>query len=92
MPSIKHALANSPLITDHKSTSTDLYNQYYDIFHEMINKHAPVKTKQLTPSSKQHWISANIIYHKQRKRERKNVEETKVVPAQIQSSAAYQQF
>ena len=73
MPSIKHDLANSPQITDPKSNLTDLYNQYYDILHELINKQAPLKTKQLTPSSKQPWISGNILYHKQRKKQPKRL-------------------
>ena len=68
MESFRNDLLKSELICNPKNNSTDLYNQYHTILADLVNRHAPLKTKKCSLREPAPWITEEVLTAKRTKR------------------------
>ena len=56
--------SNSDLITDPKSTSDDLYQQYHSVLTSLLNKHAAVRSLDVRRSHQSHRIRGSRLTYR----------------------------
>ena len=61
-------LAKSTLLTNPSNTATSLYNQYHTVMTELVDRHAPLKTRTCTSRPRDPWITEDILDAKREKR------------------------
>ena len=69
----KNDLAKSDLLLSPCSDSSSLYDQYHSTLSSLIDKHAPLKTKNCSSRRKDPWITDEFLAAKRKKR---NLEKT----------------
>ena len=64
----KADIAKSELLTDPCRSITDLAKQYWDCLVTILNRHAPLQTKYVSPKPPNPWMTPEILEAKRRRR------------------------
>ena len=68
MDRVKRDIVKSQLITNPKLSADNLYKQFHDTLSSILNTHAPLKTKSVSPKSPNPWITPAIQAAKRTRR------------------------
>ena len=61
-------LAESTLLQNPNKTATSLYNQYHSVLTDLVNRHAPIKSRTCPSRPRDPWITEDILKTKRDKR------------------------